>query len=742
LAGPQDPRGYDRAAATIQNDEKLLRAVYKNNWQTSQADDVNAFSQQLQFKTTADLQTRFCESLMARLYFRHMADRLQIIPQAHIDTFEWMFSEEHETGGLTSSDNFNTWLQRDKSSIYWIAGKPGSGKSTLMKFLYNHNKLAPSLTAWAGSRDLIKAGFYFWNSGSAIQMSRLGLFQTLLHTCLQFDADLIVSTFSERWEQFKAFGGGRDPVDWPELKRAFERLVSDQSRRFFFLIDGLDEFGGEPKDIIELILSIARPNVKICVASRPWLPFEDAFKKRPSLLLEHLTRHDISTYVTACFCTNEHYIRLQCDEPTQALMLLEGIVGKASGVFLWVRLVVESLLGGLSNADRMSDLQARLNALPSDLEALFDNLLNRLEPQYFTQACEFFCLLRTYRQTEPLEGISYHAPQRNFGTPSLLAMYFADDENTMSSLEAPWAFLEMSDALRKAEHMRRRLIARCRGFLETWTPNGERPFFDHEITYLHRTARDYIESDDYWEKVQQTVGYEAFKSEERWANANLWVHKAHPFINVHQRSQDYNFELFMIKCLKSAMVLQEKTGTVAKTYLDEVFRVTPNRDYPNRCGDAIGLALEFLKTVPKLTDYLEILFETANVEDRRRLDQSDWQHGKNIRFGKPVQPLAGSYDKATRLNKRVKRLAVAQNGAKSKEKPRPRSLSMVDYYSGTVFDPPPPLLLVQSLQSPTPSQQSLQPPTRPQDANAILHIMGYYKVRQSVQLLRRRLESR
>jgi hypothetical protein len=149
-----------------------------------------------------------------------------------------------------------------------------------MKFIRNDPRLSALLAEWAKEQDLRQATFYFWSSGSLMQMSRLGLFQTLVHTCLQGRNEAIIDAFPERWKAFVAFGGGRDPFDWPELRQVFMHIISDQSTKFFFLIDGLDEFEGEPREIIDLILKAAQRNVKLCVASRPWLPFEDAFKHR------------------------------------------------------------------------------------------------------------------------------------------------------------------------------------------------------------------------------------------------------------------------------------------------------------------------------------------------------------------------------------------------------------------------------------------------------------------------------
>jgi adenylate kinase len=71
------------------------------------------------------------QRLLASLKFDEMAFRHDRIPKAARDTFEWVYRAT-ESGEAWSS--FVAWLQGD-DGVYWITGKPGSGKSTLMKFL-------------------------------------------------------------------------------------------------------------------------------------------------------------------------------------------------------------------------------------------------------------------------------------------------------------------------------------------------------------------------------------------------------------------------------------------------------------------------------------------------------------------------------------------------------------------------------------------------------------------------------
>jgi len=327
-----------------------------------------------------------------------MHHRSENISKAYSTTFEWIFRGQSQAQKDVPWDSLTEWLPRENSSIYWITGKASSGKSTLMKFLCDDPRLSKLVEAWAEDSKLRQASFYFWNSGvDDMQMSQVGLLQTLLHSFLKNDKSLILSVFEERWEQFVAFGGGVDAFQWPELHSAFKKIIADESKKFFILIDGLDEFDGNPTVIVEFVLEAARPNVKICTASRPWNQFADAFRSRPNLQLENLTQNDIGHYVNDHFNTNKFYRQLRNREPEDAASLVDSVVGKACGVFLWVKIVVHSLLQGFSNGDEVSHLQTRLDALPSDLEDLFDNILNRIEPAYFKRAYKLFRLHRALR---------------------------------------------------------------------------------------------------------------------------------------------------------------------------------------------------------------------------------------------------------------------------------------------------------------------------------------------------------
>lgn len=343
-------------------------------------------------------------------------------------------------------------------------------------------------------------------------------------------------------------------------------MVENDQLRFLFVIDGLDEFDGDPKELVDFAITTSKhSNVKVCVASRPWLVFEDAFEKSPSLLLEHLTRQDIYNYVTAKFDVNKHFARLQKREPRGSQSLIRSIVEKASGVFLWVYLVVESLLQGLSNADRMCDLQCRLDALPADLEALFEKLLNKLDPIYFRHACQFFRLLREHPSA------------------TILELSFADDEDASSSMGAKREPLFLHEEKERVGEMIRRLKSRCKGFLEVDEPlldeddDGGSNYFTKperkKIRYIHRTARDYLHSDDVWAVIMKATSSASFNPCERWANAFLWSLKTLRPGALKDRTMWWYMWEPLTGCIEYALRLEESDKKVRLTYLDEVAQV-------------------------------------------------------------------------------------------------------------------------------------------------------------------------
>jgi len=289
-----------------------------------------------------------------------------------------------------------------------------------------------------------------------------------------------------------------------ELLETFRRLLNthDSGLRFCFFIDGLDEYAGDHGELVELLEGMpSSSNIKFCVSSRPWNEFRNVWDQdsRRRLYLEELTGDDIRTYVRTKLECNKAFQEMQResggDKSVDCGELIREIVQKARGVFLWVFLVVRSLLRGLSNADSIADLHDRLRELPGELEPYFRHILNLIEDRYRVQMCQLFQVALA-AQHHPMLLVTY----------SFLLYDASGDSSTVGNSIAggdDYALMRMSerplpDAVLTARltRTRKRINARCRDLLDVSLRYGNDDFASWHVEFMHRSVRDFLELDE------------------------------------------------------------------------------------------------------------------------------------------------------------------------------------------------------------------------------------------------------
>ncbi|EPE30296.1 P-loop containing nucleoside triphosphate hydrolase [Glarea lozoyensis ATCC 20868] len=446
-------------------------------------------------------------SILANLDFATIRDRHEDLEIAHNQTFEWVFKDASIKDRGWS--NFVEWLRHD-NGLYWVSGKAGSGKSTLMKYIYNHRQTRLELAQWAGFSPFDITGFFFWNSGSEEQRSQRGLLRTLLFETLQTHRELIPKVFPTAWAAWSAkvktalkFGTGSAKASlivpemkvWSlsQLKRAFRNLVDhcrQNSIKLCFIIDGLDEYDGDHDEIADYFTGFSNePNMKMCISSRPLVVFEEAFDKFPGLKLQNLTHGDISQYVEDNLANHRHMAALTSKSPDQAVRLVGEIVNKADGVFLWVKLVVKSLLQGLRDRNRISDLQKRLRHLPADLEALYEHMLEKMDPFYLEQASQIFQIVLIAQK----ESVNHQI--------TLLQLSWAEEEDESFAMNATMRPLSEDEIIARCKLMDTRLKSVCSGLLESYDSKYSNTAPDARVVCLHRTVSDFFKKPTVWQNI-------------------------------------------------------------------------------------------------------------------------------------------------------------------------------------------------------------------------------------------------
>lgn len=467
---------------------------------TSQAQGLDEVSVKLARWVRQSEKVAAQQHFLRSLYYPSMETRRTTIKVAHTHTFEWMFHSKSADSG------FRNWLEH-QSGVFWISGKAGSGKSTLMKFLYDHPNTKAALRTWAGDKAIVTPNFFLWKAGTDLQKSQEGLLRTLLWEVLMQFPNLVPDCFPKQWSAYHKDGSTVHPWTYDELLEAFSHLAQQRrvAAKFCFFVDGLDEYEGDCEQIVRLLADLANksPNFKICVSSRPWNVFKNAFggEMFPKLRLEDLTRADIRAYVTDKLGENQLYKNLQAQQSSRN-HFVEEVVSRANGVFLWVHLVVHSLLDGLRNEDRLSDLEKRLQLLPTSLKGYFQHMWESLGGAYQQQAAETFSIKLAAER--PL---------------TLMTFSMLDEEEDNFAIKWETHPMTHEELIHRHEVMKKRLNARCKDLLEiksAWKDDqvfpargrrsldneaNAREFFKYRVEFLHRTVIDFLTS----EKMQSEM---------------------------------------------------------------------------------------------------------------------------------------------------------------------------------------------------------------------------------------------
>lgn len=535
-----------------------LRYVRRNlaNYEQTDADRVAA--------------ARKAENLLIReLDYPQNHMREHKIPEAHAHTFKWIMSTEEEaipaqwpdqdncqegeaisvhtdqvsdeqtdvqlpanffSADGTTAPSFVQWLHSGRG-LYWINGKPASGKSTLMKYIANHPELREHLRRWSGDASLHVASFFFYAAGTDLQRSHEGLLRSLLMTLFEARGSLVAICFPSIIKIAQVQDATAElqvTVRRPspeELKAGFMRLLKHglDGIKICFLVDGVDEYNGDVRDICTLLHEMAlSPDIKLVVSSRPIPSCIEAFRWCAGLRLQDLTRQDIHIYVRDMLSNHTRMQLLSLEDPARAKALIGEVCNKASGVFLWVILVTRLLLNGLDNTDTIEELLAAVDSYPSQLHSLYKHMLMQMEPTRRSQASQ---LLQIVYQRLLLGKRSLSLLQ--------LSHDYLDPETVFSITKQS---LTKRQILLRCQTAEGRVRSRCCGLVEVVDSSERQGFYaslpefvnrltssvskaglvETKVQFLHKTVVDFLQEPDIREFIQSLNGDPSFE-----ANTNI-----------------------------------------------------------------------------------------------------------------------------------------------------------------------------------------------------------------------------
>ncbi|KAL7765148.1 hypothetical protein ACKLNR_003064 [Fusarium oxysporum f. sp. zingiberi] len=414
------------------------------------------------------------EQILKSLDFEQIDARKLTIKAAHSKTCRWFLKHP----------DYLSWIDPQQTSQHhgflWIRGKPGAGKSTIMKFIYQESK----------KKDLehqsLTASFFFNARGELLEKTVSGMYRSLLLQlfhgfpdleCVLDDPDLLPRNQS-----------GCPPLNvLKDLLRAAVAKLGQRSFRCF--IDALDECDEQQvMDLVEYFEELAEQftedniNLRICFSSRHYPYIDIKFGIR--IILEEQIGHgsDLESYIKT-------HLRIK-DRPLLA-ELQEKMLEKAAGVFLWVVLVVD-ILNKENSRGRLA-MKRRLEQVPSGLSDLFKDLLERDTANMEELQLSLLWILLSVRPLKPEEY--YHAIWSGLHLEGL------------ADLDMPDADTEDSD-----DCFSRCVISSSKGLAEI--TKVKQP----KVQFIHESVRDFLVKDkglhDLWPELGpdwESVGHDRLK---------------------------------------------------------------------------------------------------------------------------------------------------------------------------------------------------------------------------------------
>ncbi|KAH6613521.1 hypothetical protein F5144DRAFT_406716 [Chaetomium tenue] len=374
---------------------------------------------------------------------------------------------------LLAHEMYKSWASSSQG-LLWIRGKPGSGKSTLLKYALAHITGTKTGDTW--NRALILS-FFFHGRGAELQRTPLGLYQSLVCQILQQVPDAL-KAFVDTFERKEQIDKKKQPVKKQEWhpKELWEALKSSlpivlQKRSVWLFIDALDEAGdeyandvlGKIKSLVEGLGTIERSKsaprpFRLCFTCREYPVLEEDFKNFINPTAQN--QGDISTFVK----TRLSESRLSRSN------IPELIAGRADGIFMWARLVVDRALSMFRGGESLARIERMVQSTPPELDELYQILLEGLKPDERPASLKLMQWTCCSFQPLALDQLRW-------------AMIIDADfrHDSLEEYEKEEDFTQDNDA------MERRVTTLSRGLVEVVLSSDKRM-----VQFIHQSAKDFV----------------------------------------------------------------------------------------------------------------------------------------------------------------------------------------------------------------------------------------------------------
>ena len=360
-----------------------------------------------------------------------------------------------------------------------------------MKYLTENERTKELISRTSIPTFLIS--YFFYELGDPQEKAFVSLLHAFLYRLLKefHDSNRASSVLIQILEPYRT-QTREQPWAQKVLQEALRHIVVKfpVNAGIVLFIDGFDECDGSHADQLDFLKDLvessngSKLSIKICIASRTDVDIRLRLSIYPSLAIHLFTYRDIASYVTRRLKAAWELMASQPDGTTATFdqELIDSVVRKAEGVFLWVNLVVTQLVMAIEAEADGSDLHQQVARLPEGLEQLYRSIFAKIPKGRLHDAINLLQL-----------AASTNAHQQ-FGADTLWKMCNAMKEPSTAISQK--AYFEEgfrgNDAPSQKEQcaaMKRRIQSSCRGFVHCDDTSNP---CEAKVTFLHRTCVECI----------------------------------------------------------------------------------------------------------------------------------------------------------------------------------------------------------------------------------------------------------
>ena len=428
--------------------------------------------------------------------------------------------------------------------MLWIKGKPGAGKSTLMKHALRR---CDDIFA-----DHLIAAYFFHARGDVLEKTPLGMLRSIVFQLVDKDNELYEQLMPIFREKRYGDRDGNGQWQWqrPQLE---DFLVSAVQRRpsqrpLLLLVDALDECtDGDVRSVVGFLESLsifavkAGATLRICLSSRHY-PYV-SMKRNLELTVEGTAGHcrDITTYISERLIGRDNEIEAEVRK-------------RADGIFMWVVIVV-SLLNKAYDDGLVEAMRKMLEIVPDDLEKVFDNLLSQDD----ASKAETIVLLQWVLLSQrPLQ---------------LEELYFGIMTATVPESIGRWDRSKVTH-----DAMQRRITSLSKGLIEGRRENKDDDTDDTSngqsisVQFIHQSVNDFLFRNQRLQKLDTTLKPDPIRASHGrlWACCWQYIKQVNTVLktkeDMKQLRRDYPFLLYTAKYIfdhaEKALAEEMVEGTI------------------------------------------------------------------------------------------------------------------------------------------------------------------------------------